>query len=87
MDTARTIFGLLVVIGMPPAILWWFLLHPFVEWWRRRGVRATLIVMILVQIVALAEAALAIREAARFHAAWWENPQLLQSHCIRLCII
>lgn len=27
-----------------------------------------------------AEAELAIREAARFHAAWWGNPQLIQSH-------
>ena len=28
----------------------------------------------------LAEAALAIGEAARFHAAWWDNPQRIQRH-------
>lgn len=42
MDTVRYVFGVLLVVGLPPALVWWFLVHPFVEVWRRVGVKATL---------------------------------------------
>jgi protein-S-isoprenylcysteine O-methyltransferase Ste14 len=42
MDTIRYVFGLFVVLGIPPAIAWWFLVHPFVGFWRRVGVKGTL---------------------------------------------
>jgi len=36
------VLGLVVVGAMPPAIVWWFLVHPFIDFWRRIGVRGTL---------------------------------------------
>ena len=42
MSTVRYVLGLFIVVGMPPAIVWWFLVHPFVDFWRRVGVRGTL---------------------------------------------
>ena len=30
---------------LPPGLLWWFLVHPFVRFWRRLGHRVTLAVM------------------------------------------
>jgi protein-S-isoprenylcysteine O-methyltransferase Ste14 len=41
MDRARYIFAVLLVIGLPPALVWWFVIHPFVGFWRRVGVRIT----------------------------------------------
>jgi protein-S-isoprenylcysteine O-methyltransferase Ste14 len=45
MDTTRYIVGILVVTFMPPGLLWWFLIHPFVAFWRRVGAGVTLAVM------------------------------------------
>ena len=42
MDTARYVFGVLVVTFLPPGILWWFIVHPFVGFWRRVGPGPTL---------------------------------------------
>lgn len=42
MSTIRYIFGLFIVVGIPPAIVWWFIVHPLVGFWRRVGVRGTL---------------------------------------------
>jgi protein-S-isoprenylcysteine O-methyltransferase Ste14 len=44
-DTARYVFGVLVVTFLPPGLLWWFLIHPFVGFWRGVGPRNTLIAM------------------------------------------
>jgi protein-S-isoprenylcysteine O-methyltransferase Ste14 len=41
MDRVRYIFAVLLVIGLPPALVWWFVIHPFVGFWRRVGVRIT----------------------------------------------
>lgn len=41
MDTARYIVACLLVIGFPPGLAWWFLIHPFVDFWRRVGVGKT----------------------------------------------
>ena len=42
MDTARYIFAVLVVSWLPPAMIWWFVVHPFVGFWRRIGPKGTL---------------------------------------------
>ena len=44
-DKARYLLALLIEIGMPPALLYWFLVHPFTRFWRRLGVRASLVVL------------------------------------------
>jgi protein-S-isoprenylcysteine O-methyltransferase Ste14 len=41
-SSIRYVFGLFIVVGMPPAIVWWFLVHPFIGFWRRVGVKGTL---------------------------------------------
>jgi protein-S-isoprenylcysteine O-methyltransferase Ste14 len=38
MDTARYILALVAVISFPPALLFWFLVHPFISFWRGVGV-------------------------------------------------
>ena len=45
MDTARYIVAVLVWIGLPPAIVYWFILHPFVGFWRKRGKAVTFLVL------------------------------------------
>ena len=45
MDTARYFVAVLLVASMPPAIVWWYLVHPFVGFWRRMGARAALSVV------------------------------------------
>jgi len=41
MDTARYIVAALVWIVLPPALVHWFILHPFVDFWRKRGKAVT----------------------------------------------
>ena len=43
MDTARYFVGCLLVIGLPPGMAWWFVIHPFIEFWRRVGAGPTLV--------------------------------------------
>jgi protein-S-isoprenylcysteine O-methyltransferase Ste14 len=56
MNTFRYIVGVLLVVGLPPGLAWWFLLHPFVGFWRRLGVRLAMIVLgvfLLASVLAL----------------------------------
>jgi protein-S-isoprenylcysteine O-methyltransferase Ste14 len=53
MDTIRYWLGLLLVIGLPPGIAWWFFVHPFVGFWRRFGPRLTMVVMAVFFIVSV----------------------------------
>ncbi len=39
MGLIRYVVGVLLVVSMPPAILWWIVVHPFVAFWRRLGAR------------------------------------------------
>ena len=39
MDRARYILALLAVVPLPAALIFWFLGHPFVRYWRRVGPR------------------------------------------------
>ena len=43
MNEFRYYLALLVVMGVPGAFAFWFSIHPFVEFWRRVGVRWTYI--------------------------------------------
>ena len=40
MDTTRYVIGVLLIVGVPPAVIFWLLIHPFVGFWRRVGRRA-----------------------------------------------
>jgi len=44
-DTARYIVALLVWLAIPPAVLYWLMIHPFAERWRRVGVRPTFVIV------------------------------------------
>ena len=45
MDQFRYFLGVLVVIAIPPTIVWWYVVHPLVDFWRGVGVRLTLTVV------------------------------------------
>ena len=45
MNTFRYVVGVVLVISMPPGLIFWFAVHPFVSRWRRVGVRGTYIVL------------------------------------------
>jgi len=40
-DVVRWVMGVMLAISLPPAILYWFLVHPFVGFWRRAGLWVT----------------------------------------------
>lgn len=44
MDAARYVVGILLVVGTPPAILFWLFIHPLARQWRRAGPLATYLV-------------------------------------------
>jgi protein-S-isoprenylcysteine O-methyltransferase Ste14 len=46
-QTFQYVLGLLLVLGLPPGLTWWLLLHPFVGFWRRAGVGFTMVCMTL----------------------------------------
>lgn len=50
MDTARYVFAVLLVTFMPPALVWWLVVHPFVSFWRRVGHRLTYSIMTVVSL-------------------------------------
>ncbi len=50
MEKVRYFFGVLLVVFLPPGMLWWFLVHPFVDFWRKRGATVTLIAMAAIGI-------------------------------------
>ena len=37
MNTARYVIAVLVLIGLPPGVCLWFLIHPFASFWRTKG--------------------------------------------------
>jgi protein-S-isoprenylcysteine O-methyltransferase Ste14 len=46
MNTARYVLALLLVLTMVPAVLLWFIVHPFVRFWRRLGPVWTWVVLV-----------------------------------------
>ena len=61
MDTARYVVAILMLVGVAYAIPYWFILHPFVRFWRRLGMRTTYAILIVISLV-LAVAAFALRD-------------------------
>jgi protein-S-isoprenylcysteine O-methyltransferase Ste14 len=47
LPAVRYALAVLLAITLPPAILYWFLIHPFIGFWRRRGLRTTLAFLIV----------------------------------------
>ena len=45
MDQVRYFLGVLFVVSVPPAVVFWLLVHPFVRWWRRIGALFTYLLM------------------------------------------
>lgn len=54
MDTARYLVGVLLVVGIPPALAWWFVVHPFVAFWRQVGARGALTMVGVMAVAGLA---------------------------------
>jgi protein-S-isoprenylcysteine O-methyltransferase Ste14 len=50
MDDARYFFGVLLVTFLPPGILWWLIVHPFIDFWRRVGMRPTFVIMTVISL-------------------------------------
>ena len=61
MDTARYIIAVLTWVGLPPAVIYWFIIHPFAERWRRLGVAKTMTIVFTI-FVALAVALFLVRD-------------------------
>jgi protein-S-isoprenylcysteine O-methyltransferase Ste14 len=43
----RRFIAVMMVISLPPAILYWFIIHPFIGFWRRMGLRVTYVFLIV----------------------------------------
>lgn len=54
MDTVRYYLALILVVTYPPAFGFWFVVHPFVGFWRRRGTWITYGLMFPAMIVSCA---------------------------------
>jgi protein-S-isoprenylcysteine O-methyltransferase Ste14 len=50
MDTIRYWFVLILVVWLPPAVVWWYIVHPFVGFWRRLGPRPALVANIMIAL-------------------------------------
>jgi len=53
MSTVRYVFAVALVIGLPPGVLMWFIVHPFVGFWRRLGVKTSLAINIAVMVAGM----------------------------------
>ncbi len=53
-DTVRHVIGVLFVISLPPALVYWFLVHPFVAFWRRLGPARSFTVLAVVYLTQVA---------------------------------
>ena len=52
-DTARYYFAVLMVVMFPGALLYWFIVHPFIGFWRRVGVKVTFTFVIIAMVAAM----------------------------------
>jgi hypothetical protein len=61
--------ALIIVLTLPPALLFWVFIHPFVRFWRTLGPAWTY--GLVGELIALAMVGLAISAAAMIvHASW-----------------
>lgn len=74
-DPLRYWIAVLLVVAMPPAVIWWFLIHPFAAYWRRLGARWTMAIMSVVLFGTMAllfpwRGVLVGHDLGRHPAAW-----------------
>jgi protein-S-isoprenylcysteine O-methyltransferase Ste14 len=50
MDTFRYWFAVILVVWLPPAVIWWYIVHPFIGFWRRFGARGALVANIVIAL-------------------------------------
>lgn len=50
MDTTRYVLGVMLVIGIPPAVGFWLVIHPLAGFWRRVGTAVTYITLLFLFI-------------------------------------
>lgn len=60
MDTARYVLAVVCLVGFPPAIVYWLILHPFVDFWRGVG-RTTTYMALAIVFVAVGVAVYLVR--------------------------
>ena len=54
LDLIRYGSGVMMALMLPPAIVYWFIVHPFVGFWRRVGARGTLWVLSIFFLASMA---------------------------------
>jgi protein-S-isoprenylcysteine O-methyltransferase Ste14 len=54
LHAARHALAVLLVVSIPAAVLYWYLIHPFVGFWRRRGPAVTYLVVGMVCVTLMA---------------------------------
>jgi len=62
LPVVRYWIAVMLAITLPPAILYWFIIHPFIGFWRRRGLRTTFVFLAVFYLGFMA-ALLPVREA------------------------
>lgn len=45
MDGFRYVMGVLMAVTVPPAVIYWFVVHPFAGFWRRLGTRTSFTIL------------------------------------------
>lgn len=53
MDRVRYVIGIILVVSLPPAVVWWFIVHPLIGFWRRLGPRWALAVNIAIAVAGM----------------------------------
>ena len=53
MNTARYVLALFLVITLPPLLLYWLLIHPFVNFWRGKGIGPAYTIILSVIVAAM----------------------------------
>jgi len=51
MDAVRHVLGVVGIVTYPPALLFWFVIHPWARWWSRLGPTGTYFVMVPVLVL------------------------------------
>jgi protein-S-isoprenylcysteine O-methyltransferase Ste14 len=62
MSTVRYVIGVILLVSLPPGILLWFAIHPFIRFWRRLGAVWTYVALSPL-VLACMLAAFAVRDA------------------------
>ena len=54
MNTVRYAIAVMLIAAIPAAILFWFLVHPFVRFWRRLGTGRSYVILCIIALGAMA---------------------------------